>query len=92
MIDDLHKETKASMESSADAFRKELKRIRTGRASLALLDGMMVQYLRHCHSHQSIGYSFHPRAEADSYSALGPGGARRNRKSYSQIGTGSDAD
>ena len=44
MIDDLHKETKASMEQSADAFRRELKRIRTGRASLALLDGIVVQY------------------------------------------------
>jgi ribosome recycling factor len=44
MIDDLHKETKDSMESAAEAFRKELKRIRTGRASLALLDGLMVQY------------------------------------------------
>ena len=44
MIDDLHKETKASMENCTEAFRKELKRIRTGRASLALLDGIMVQY------------------------------------------------
>ncbi len=44
MIDDVHKETKDLMESATEAFRRELRRIRTGRASLALLDGLMVQY------------------------------------------------
>lgn len=44
MIDDLHKEMKASMEKSVEALRRDLKRIRTGRASLALLDGIMVDY------------------------------------------------
>ncbi|MBI4962609.1 MAG: ribosome recycling factor [Desulfomonile tiedjei] len=44
MIDDLHKEMKDSMEKSIEALQKDLKRIRTGRASLALLDGLMVDY------------------------------------------------
>jgi len=44
MIDDLHAETKSAMESSLEALRRDLKRIRTGRASLALLDGIMVEY------------------------------------------------
>ncbi|MBI5571748.1 MAG: ribosome recycling factor [Desulfomonile tiedjei] len=44
MIEDLNKELKASMEKSIEALRKDLKRIRTGRASLALLDGIMVDY------------------------------------------------
>src|SRR5208283_5700859 len=44
MIDDLHAETKAAMEKSVEALQKDLRRIRTGRASLALLDGIMVQY------------------------------------------------
>jgi len=44
MIDGLHEETKASMEKSVEALQKDLKRIRTGRASLALLDGIMVDY------------------------------------------------
>lgn len=44
MIDDLHEEMKASMEKSVEALQKDLKRIRTGRASLALLDGIMVDY------------------------------------------------
>lgn len=44
MIDELHSELKASMEKSIDALQSNLKRIRTGRASLALLDGIMVDY------------------------------------------------
>lgn len=44
MIDEVLKETKDLMESATEAFRRELRRIRTGRASLALLDGLMVQY------------------------------------------------
>jgi len=44
MIEEIHSEMKASMEKSIEAFQKDLKRIRTGRASLALLDGLMVDY------------------------------------------------
>lgn len=44
MIDDVHGEMKDQMQKAAEALKKELKRIRTGRASLALLDGIMVDY------------------------------------------------
>jgi ribosome recycling factor len=44
MIDDLHTDMKANMEKSVEALRRDLRRIRTGRASLALLDGLMVDY------------------------------------------------
>jgi ribosome recycling factor len=44
MIDELHDEMEASMEKSVEALQRDLKRIRTGRASLALLDGIMVDY------------------------------------------------
>jgi len=44
MIEEIHSEMKASMDKSIEAFQKDLKRIRTGRASLALLDGLMVDY------------------------------------------------
>jgi ribosome recycling factor len=44
MIDELHDDMKASMEKSVEALQKDLKRIRTGRASLALLDGLLVDY------------------------------------------------
>ena len=37
-------ELKAKMEKSLEALRKELSRVRTGRASLALLDGVRVNY------------------------------------------------
>lgn len=44
MIEETHAELKAAMEKSLQALSKDLKRIRTGRASLALLDGIMVDY------------------------------------------------
>ena len=44
MIDEVFSETKASMEKTVSAMVRDLKRIRTGRASLALLDGLMVDY------------------------------------------------
>jgi ribosome recycling factor len=37
-------ETAARMERSIDAFRKELGKVRTGRASFSLLDGVKVDY------------------------------------------------
>jgi ribosome recycling factor len=40
----LVKETSARMERSIDAFRKELGKVRTGRASFSLLDGVKVDY------------------------------------------------
>jgi len=40
----LVKDTSARMERSIDAFRKELGKVRTGRASFSLLDGVKVDY------------------------------------------------
>jgi ribosome recycling factor len=44
VIDEVHQEMKDAMAKSANALERDLKRIRTGRASLALLDGIMVDY------------------------------------------------
>lgn len=44
MVDDLFRETEHKMERTIMALRKELSRIRTGRASLALLEGISVDY------------------------------------------------
>lgn len=44
MIDDLITDMKDSMNKTVDVLNKDLKRVRTGRASLALLDGIMVDY------------------------------------------------
>jgi ribosome recycling factor len=44
MIDSTYKETKDRMGKSIAALKNELKRIRTGRASLSLLDGVRADY------------------------------------------------
>ncbi|MBF0451121.1 MAG: ribosome recycling factor [Candidatus Magnetomorum sp.] len=44
MLDMVFEETKDKMEVSRDGFTKELQKVRTGRASLSLLDGIRVDY------------------------------------------------
>ncbi len=44
MLESIYEETKTSMSKSVAALKKELKRVRTGRASLAILDGIKVDY------------------------------------------------
>jgi ribosome recycling factor len=44
MIESLYDETKESMAKSVNALKNELKRVRTGRASLSILDGIKVDY------------------------------------------------
>ncbi len=44
MIESLFKETKENMDKSVSSLKNELNRLRTGRASLSLLDGVRVDY------------------------------------------------
>lgn len=44
MIEDIYEETRERMEKSITAMKNEMKRIRTGRASASLLDGIRVDY------------------------------------------------
>ncbi|MGD9236543.1 MAG: ribosome recycling factor, partial [Desulfobacterales bacterium] len=44
MIDDIYQETTDSMRKSVEALSRDLKRVRTGRASLSILDGIKVDY------------------------------------------------
>ena len=44
MIEEIYDETRVSMGKSVDALKKELNRMRTGRASLSILDGIRVDY------------------------------------------------
>jgi ribosome recycling factor len=44
MLPEVYQEVEHKMERSLTALRKDLSRIRTGRASLALLDGIVVDY------------------------------------------------
>lgn len=44
MIDSVQKETREKMSKAAAALKTELQKVRTGRASLSLLDGVRVDY------------------------------------------------
>jgi len=44
MLDDIYQETRDRMDKSIHSLTNELKRIRTGRASLSLLDGIRADY------------------------------------------------
>jgi len=44
MIDELHQDTQARMDKTLAALKHELNRVRTGRASLSLMDGIRVDY------------------------------------------------
>jgi ribosome recycling factor len=44
MIDDIYQDTRESMGKSIEALKRELKRVRTGRASLSILDGIKAEY------------------------------------------------
>ena len=44
MLESIYKETKENMVRSIAALKKELNKVRTGRASLSLLDGIVVDY------------------------------------------------
>jgi ribosome recycling factor len=44
MIESIYQETTENMEKSIVALKRDLKRVRTGRASLSLLDGIKVDY------------------------------------------------
>jgi ribosome recycling factor len=44
MIKSIYQETEESMAKSVDALKNEFKRVRTGRASLSILDGLRVDY------------------------------------------------
>jgi len=44
MVEDVYEESKDRMAKSITALKNELKRVRTGRASISLLDGIRVDY------------------------------------------------
>lgn len=44
MLDSIYEDTRDAMEKAAGNLKSELKRVRTGRASLSILDGIRVDY------------------------------------------------
>ena len=51
MIDDIIAETRQHMENALDALRRGLTAIRTGRASVNLLDAIRIDYYGKRHGH-----------------------------------------
>ncbi len=91
MIDDIIREMKAGMDKSVEAYQKDLKRIRTGRASLALLDGIMVDYYGSPTPLTSWPHSRF-RGSPNSYSAVGFSRCSGYRKGDPQIRTRPDPE
>ena len=44
MLDEIYDDAKESMEKAIEAFKRELTKVRTGRANLTMLDGIRVPY------------------------------------------------
>ena len=44
MVDDVLKDLQANLDKAVDALKRDLAKVRTGRANLALLDGIKVEY------------------------------------------------
>ena len=44
MVNDVIKDLQASLDKGIDAFKRDLSKVRTGRANLAILDGIRVDY------------------------------------------------
>ncbi len=44
MVDDVFNEAQEGMKKAIEAFKRELGKVRTGRANLSLLDGVRVEY------------------------------------------------
>lgn len=44
MVDEIYEEANASMNKAIEAFKRELSKLRTGRANLSQLDGIRVEY------------------------------------------------
>lgn len=44
MVDEILQEAEAGMKKAIDAFQRDLAKVRTGRANLAMLDGVRVEY------------------------------------------------
>ena len=77
MLDDIYEDTRESMDKTIASLKTELKRVRTGRANLSLLDGIRVDYYG-THPDQSDGVFVRARKPTDHHSALGCVGDQRD--------------
>ena len=70
MIDSLYDDAREGMGKSIDALKNEFKKVRTGRASLALFEGIKVSYYN-THPVEPVSLLVCSGEQAHSYSALG---------------------
>ncbi len=54
---EIFRDVEAKMKHAVDHFHQELKHLRTGRASLGMLDGVHGRLLRHADADQPGGYT-----------------------------------
>lgn len=55
MINEIRKDAEVRMEKCVEAFKTQISKIRTGRASPSLLDGIIVEYYGHANATASAG-------------------------------------
>ena len=55
MINDIRKDAEVRMEKCVEAFKNQISKIRTGRASPSLLDGIIVEYYGTANASASAG-------------------------------------
>ena len=85
------KEMKRKMDRALEVLGQDFARIRTGRASVALLEGIKVDAYGTAMPISSGGVAGRAGAQAAYRAALGHSPDGRNRKRHSAIRSGSDA-
>ena len=70
------------MAKSVESLRKELSKVRTGRASLSIIDDISVDAYGSAMPPQSGMYTYYSGEQTDCHPAVGPTDAASHRKSY----------
>ena len=85
MIESMYQETEESMQKAIDALKNEFKKVRTGRASLSILDDIRVDYYGTLTPLNQMASLSTPRKPIDYYTTLGRIRYQRCRKGDIEI-------
>jgi len=91
MVNDLIEEMKAGMRKSIDSMKHSLIKVRTGRASIGIFDGIMVDYYGTLTPMNQIATLAVPESRLITIQPWDKG-ALASIESHHEIGTGSDPD
>ena len=72
MIEKVYQETREKMDKALEALKKDLSRVRTGRATPAILDGVRVVYYGSPVPLNQVASVAVPDSRSDNHPALGP--------------------